>query len=491
MKTFQPKLEVRLIKTARRQEVTPGTPTAKRYADLDAIDLTPYLADSMPVRLGKSVREASGNWSLTLVDRMVPGLNESLYALIEPQDMVEFRLAHAPSDYRGRSGPNQYKLPVVMRGFVSVITRTRSMVGGRPMRTIGMSGHDFGKILSILEIFYLNNSAVGDNVLAALKFFQKYAGPDESKIMTGAEFVSLVIDKVINPYISQLTAGANGDRIESTVVKSFTADVSIKGAVSPYAVSDFEGGSVYRFLSQFLDIGAFNEMFLEERADSVVLVVRPNPFVGVDQKPIQAEVMPDVEIIDDIDVETIIESRSDGSVANYYWATGTGWQIIDNGTQKQLADAGPTGDYVLFEYQNCHVGRYGVRKMEVESRMGPVTLQNSDATKAEKKQTEMDKRLAWLTDRRRILAEQNKDNVVFEFGEMHVRGNEKIKAGMYLVVNYGSFSVRYYVTHVQHDYQPFVSFKTIVTFERGTGFIERAQRTVAPYLAEQNKKGAA
>ena len=490
MKTFQPKLEVRLIKTARRDVVGLDVPAAKRYASLDAIDLTPYLADSTPVRLGKSVRDASGGWSLMLVDKPVPGTMETLYALIEPMDIIEFRLAHAPFEYRGESGVNKYKLPVVMRGFVSVIARTRSMAGGRPIRTISLSGHDFGKILEILRIYYLNNSAIGDNIIAEMKFFSKYAGPEFAKIMSGAEFVALVLEKVINPYISRLTAGADGGRVESTVIKSITADVSISGTVSPTAIAVFEDGSVHQFLSQFLDAGAFNEMFLEEREDAVALVVRPNPFMDIKNKPIQASLPLAQVMIDDVDVETITESRTDGGVANYYWVTNAGWQIQDNMTMKQLADASPVEQYVLLDYGNCAAGRYGFRKMEVESRMGPPEQEYQDALLKEKKITETDKRMTWLVDRRRILAAQNQDNVVLESGEIHVRGNEKIKAGMYLVVNYGSFSVRYYVTHVQHDFHPFVSFKTIVSFERGNGFIERAQRPIPPYLAEQNKKGA-
>lgn len=492
MKVFEPKIEIRLVKSSRREELAPGIATATRYRTLSSLDLTPYLSDGTPVQVGKSVREPAGAWSLSLVDRMVPGMRESLYALIEPMDMVEFRLAHNPADqdYAGVAGAGRYQLPVVMRGFVSSVTRTRGIEGGEPMRMIQVSGHDFGKILQILRIYYLNNSVIGDNIIAELKFFQKYAGAGDAKIMQAAEFVQLVLDKVINPYIVNLTLNADGKDVAASVVQKLTAEVSIPGAVSPDAVSNLTEVSVHQFLSQLLDVGPFNELYLEERPDSVALVVRPNPFLGVHRKPIQDGPAAEVVEIDTIDVESISESRTDAGVANYYWVTNGGWQLIMNQPMRELAAASPQEDYAPFNYVNCHSGRYGFRKMEVASSMGPTTLRNSDATPATEVATENDKLLGWLVDRRHVLAAQNKDNVVFESGSMRVRGNERIKAGAMLAVRHGSTRALYYVTHVAHEFLPYNSFKTTVMYERGTGFIDRAQQAVAPYLAEMNVKGA-
>ncbi|MGO4416433.1 hypothetical protein AB4Z27_26035 [Cupriavidus sp. KB_39] len=593
MKVFEPKIEIRLIKSSRREELSQGVATAKRYRTLSSLDLTPYLADGTLVQLGKSVREPVGAWSFSLVDRMVLGANESLYALIEPMDMVEFRLAHNPADpaYAGASGGSRYQLPVVMRGFVSSVSRSRSMDDGHPSRMIQVSGHDFGKILQILRIYYLNNSVIGDNIVAELKFFQKYASSADAKIMTAAEFVQLVLDKIINPYIGKLTLNADGQGAEASVVSKLTADVSTPGAVDPHAIAAFVDGSVYEFLTTFLDVGAFNELYLEESEVGVALVVRPNPFLDANRRPIQAPLtqskkddqaalkvkvdaaqasyeeanakadlslsaaksalasaeaaeaggdadmaaqyraisqarlddykheaavakplldnwlalnkqykanataVPDalptqVVEIDVADVESITEARSDSGVANYYWVTNTGWQLIMNEGMRQLAAASPVTDYAPFDYVNCAAARYGFRKMEVSSSMGPDTLLNRGARPAADTLTENDKLLGWLVERRRILAAQNRDNVVFESGSMRVRGNERIKAGVSLAVRQGSARTLYYVTHVAHEYLPFNSFKTTVMFERGTGFIDRAQAAVAPYLAELNGKGA-
>lgn len=492
MKVFEPRIEIRLIKSSRRDKVAGDIAAASRYQTLSSLDLTPYLADGMAVRLGKSVREPAGVWTLSLVDRIVPTLQESVYALIEPMDIIEFRMAHNPADpaYAGAAGSSRYRLPVVMRGFVSSVTRSRSMSGGTPSRSINVTGQDFGKILQILRIYYLNNSVIGDNIVSELKFFQKYAGAGDAKIMTASEFVQLVVDKVINPYIARLTLSVDGEAVGANVVSKLTPEASIAGAVDPQAVSAFVDGSVYEFLATFLDVGPFNELFLDERADGVALVVRPNPLLGADRQQIQAGPAAEVIEIDGADVESIVETRADAGVANYYWVMNTGWQIIMNEGMRQLAGASPVADYAPFDYVNCDAGRFGFRKMEVGSAMGPDTLRNRDAMRAAEAGTENDQRFAWLVDRRRVLMAQNKDNVVFETGSMRVRGNERIKAGMHLAVRHGSMRTLYYVTHVAHDFVPFDSFKTTIMFERGTGFIDRAQTTVAPYLAEMSLKGA-
>lgn len=492
MKVFEPKIEVRVIKSSRRAEVSSGMATASRYRDLASLDLTPYLSDSTAVRIGKSVREPTGAWSISLVDRMVPKVGESLYALIEPMDMIEFRLAHNPADpdYASTSGGHRYQLPVVMRGFVSSITRSRSMEGGTPSRMIQVSGHDFGKLLQIFRIYYLNNSVVGDNIIGELKFFHKYAGMGDAKLMTAAEFVNLVLDEVLNKYIAELTLYADGSDVGAAVAHKLTPEVSIPGTVDPGTVATMSEVSVFQFLSHILDVGPFNEMYVDERSDGVALVVRPNPFLAADGTKIQSGSAADVVEIEAIDVESISETRTDAGVANFYWVTNGIWQLIQNQSMRELAETGVVSDYLLNDYVNCNNGRYGYRKMEVESHMGPDMLRNSDATRATEMQTENEKLLGWLTGRRRILAEQNKDNVVFESGSMRVRGNERIKAGAILAVRHGNTRTLYYVTHVAHEFLPYNSFKTTVMYERGTGFIDRAQAAVAPYLAELNAKGA-
>lgn len=481
-RTYHPQIKITLIKTTARQYVVPNASVNNRVSALTSLDLTPYLIDSVPISTMKIINEPAGAFAFSLIDKAFEDLDDSLYGLIEPMDMIEIRMARSAEEYANA-------LPIVMRGFVSAIRRSRSMSGGRPTRTIQIAGHDYGKILQILRIYYLNNSVIGDNILEEMKFFHKYASSNEAKIMSADKFVALVVDKVINPYISRLTRDAAGRQKSAGIIQSIKTEVSIPGAIDPRKISVMIDCTVFQFLSSHLDIGPFNEIFLEDRDDGVYLVVRPNPYIDTNHNQILDGASVDAMMVDFDDIESIDESRSDAGVANYYWVSNSGWQLIENETSKSLADATPVDTYMFMTYLNTDAQRYGFRKMEVSSVMGPDTLVNSDATPASKTSTQTDERLRWLTQRREDLAALNIDNVLFEQGTIRMKGNERIKAGMMLIVTTANSKIYYYATGVRHEFIPFVGFKTIINYERGTGYINRIKQKL-PYLAEISGKGA-
>lgn len=486
MKTYQPRIKVTLVKTARRGSVAPGIEAAKRYQEFEAIDLTPLLAESMPISVHRSISDTTGQWSLMLIDKMMAAYGETVYAMIEPNDVIEIGFAHNAAEYGG-------KLPVVMRGFVTTVRRRRAIdPGGRPMRTLTVTGHDYGKLLEIMRIYYLDNSVIGDNIIGEFRFFQKYVSDvSQAKIMSAKEFVQLVIDKLINPFIGRFTVNEAGKSVGSAIIHKFRAKATIPGSVNPFDVSAFAGGSTGEFLKSLLDVGAFNEMLIEDTAEGVDLIVRPNHFLGLDGKAIQGE-QPEVIEIESSDVVDIEESRTDANVANYYWVNNFQWQLIDNMDVRRLAEASRTEEYALMEYTNTAAARYGFKKMEIGSALGPESLQYKEGATESERITETDMRVEWLAERRRVLALQNRDNVVFESGQMLVRGNERIRRGTYLRLKYESgHSALHYVTAVSHQFVPFGAFTTFVQFERGTAFAERATMATAPYLSEMNLKGAA
>lgn len=495
MRLYEPKIDVRLIKAFRRDEVIPGVPIASRYGKLTAIDLTPFLGDGAAVQTSKSIREPAGGFSISLVDRVVTEggkVLDTLYALIEPMDMVEIRFCRDPSD------PDYVKLgrlPLVMRGLVSSVSRSETMSGGRPARSVSISGQDFGKILQLIQIYYLNNSVVGDNILSELAFFQKYAGPNSAKIKPAKQFVADVLDNLINPYMKRITALAKGDPSQSgdgsnaPVVQDIIGDVSIAGVVSPFAAASFHDVSLHQMLATLLDVGPFNEMFIEDLESGVQLTVRPSPVLSVSGEPIQGVKAKSVSISDE-DVVSISLSRTDAGVANYFWASNTRWAMMSNEDSKRLAMQGPKSSFILFDYLNSQLEKYGVRKMEVDSSLGPDDYANYDAQTKEQKQAQTNSLGAWLVERRRVLSEINKDNVIFEHGTLRVKGNERIRAGMQLYVTRGSAAVStFYVTKVDHSFSPFQGFTSTLTVERGTNFIVRSQRADSDYFREITGKG--
>jgi hypothetical protein len=91
--------------------------------------------------------------------------------------------------------------------------------------------------------------------------------------------------------------------------------------------------------------------------------------------------------------------------------------------------------------------------------------------------------LQFIGEKPAQLIAQNRENVVFEAGTMTLRGREDIPAGKYVSLRLGTnggsrsgFMQQAYAYSVTHEFLPYRSFTTAVQFDRGTGFIARAQR---------------
>lgn len=506
MKTYNPAIQVHLIKTQERKEFAKGVSASQdRFAKLKTIDLTPYLGDAGSVHTTKGVREPAGAFSISFADKphVVKGagsLYETIYALVEPMDVIEIRMAHEPHLFRDKP------MPIVMRGIVSNVTRSESMANGKPIRTVTISGQDFGKILQILRIYYLNNSVVGDNILSAFSFFQKYARAGEEIIMSGNDFLTEVAEKVINKYLGDMLALASGKSLGDEIPKTIRAESNISGCISPYRLCSIKDTTIDQLLRTVLDVGAFNEMFIEDRETEIVLVVRPVPFREVKALPdggyevgsyIQKDVIPANVLNKTIrseDVVSINVSRGDSGVYNYFWVSNAQWMMMHNETAKNLTTYGDKGNFLVDKELNTEAKYYGFRKLELDSSLGDPAYTNGGAEKANELTKQTSVLGNWLAIRRAILAKMNRDNVVFESGNLRLRGNEGIKAGCYLDVVRGTKRdsiASYYVTSVMHEFSPFKGFFTNVTVERGTGWINRGQAKQGQFYSDVDSGGVA
>ncbi|MBN3770711.1 hypothetical protein [Burkholderia sp. Se-20378] len=502
MKLFQPQIQVRLIKARPRAEVVNGKPVAaSRYgANFTGMDLTPYLSEDGPVAVTKSVREAAGAFSFTLVDCPNGPFAETLYAMIEPMDIIEIRMARSVADYQGQSSGATYRLPIVMRGFVTQVTRNRSIESGVPQRSITVNGHDYGKLLQIIRIFYntLNGGYVANDILTGLQYYWQYASDGAPKIKDARTFLTGVINDIINPYLAKLTSLQVPSERDVTVVKEFLPVVSIESVVSPLSVAAAPEGSVYDFLAGLLDVGPFNELYTEDTEDGVNLVLRPAPFKDyATGKFIDPDAWAQSIVLPMGVVQSDSLSRTDANVANFFWVTNAPWQLTSSGTQRQLGNQGDVASFYMKDYVNTALSIYGLRKMEASVSMAPPGYQGSDSPKAAQYAADGTTLLSWLASKREFLALANKDNVVLESGTIKVRGNEKIKAGMYVTIQ--AHEVRddiqpageFYVTGVLQEFQPYHGFVTTLTVERGTNFTNRAQSQGKPYYNELDLAGVA
>jgi hypothetical protein len=490
MKILHPQCKVTLVKAQRRSETVPGYTAADRYRELETIDLTPFLmTEGASLTVSKSVREPAGGFSLSVPDRphAFKTVVETLYALVEPMDYIEIRLAHEP--VKG-------KLPIVMRGFVSQVARNEDLSSGKPQRSVTISGQDMGKIWQIIQIYYISNTVIGQFVISSLQYFMKYAVEHEAKIAPADIYVKSALTHIINPFLKKLAAIAAPKSPEALqIVNAWTPLVSVVGCVNPYTVASFQDVSLYQMMAKLLDVGPFNELYTEDREEGVFMVARPIPYKRLaDNQYIQAGATTDSLDIHSEDIQSLQTARSDASVANSYWVSSQQWDMPSNLTQKEYANQfGEKGDFLLLDYLNTNETYYGYRKMEVSALLGPPDYLGSDATKAADKPDQDSKLGKFLADKRHILAELNKDAVVYESGQVTLKGNEKIKAGMYLNIRRGVAPdpvMEVYAHTVTHEFTPLTGlFRTVAQFDRGTGWAVRAKNPTPLYRSEIDAGG--
>lgn len=476
---YQPDVQVWLHKTIQRKTTNGNDAVSQRFqgsADRMKIDLRPYLGDGAGVMASKNVREPAGGFQITLVDKPDgnDGSYESLYGLIEPMDMIEIRARHgAPTD------PSQ--APIIMRGFVTQVARQEAIGSdGRPQRSVVLSGQDYGKIWQIIQINYHAGYLVGQNFISGFALFEQF-GVGNKTVQSSADFIRQVVENIINPFLDKMMPA------NATLPRALFPDVTVtEGTVSPAIQT--QQGTIYELLRNFGDVGPWNELFMEDREDGVYLVYRPNPYLTATAPAnLIQDGAPDPVYIDVSaeDVMSIAVTRSDADVANYFWVSSARFNLVNQAYQKQEASASGDATVILADYQNCSVALYGTRILELQTQQGATdsTTQNTGAAAADiekGQQTEVD----WMSDRRRIVSESNKDNILFERGTMRMRGNEQLKAGAYLRLKRGDMTSIYYIVQVEHAYEPFQGFFSSVQVERGTGFIERVKRENSPYMAE-------
>jgi hypothetical protein len=389
-------------------------------------------------------------------------------------------------------------LPVMMRGFVSEIGHGRIMTKQGPQRAVTISGQDYGKALQMMRITYLPAMVLGQDLLTAYKAFMNY-GLEFNVEEDAASFIEDIIFKCVNPFLHRMKdKAANGDpSVQSAIMDMLVDATQGSGVIAPFGVQDWPGGSVYDLMKYFGDVGPWNEMFVEDRDPGPFLVYRPTPFRDLSGSMIQATasdpgevVVTDTEIIDDK------ATRSDADVSNYFWVDAQRFTLIDGALIQAASAGGANADWFLKDYPNSSPDLYGVRLMEVQSQQGR-RLDGQPETDLQQGRADA---ISGIEIKRNILKENNRDNVVLETGSLELRGNERVKAGIYLRTRRGSSATgnrdglesTCYAHTVRHTYQVGSAYLTSVEFDRGTGFVERIQRgsgADGPYRLETNLGG--
>lgn len=475
---FRPQISVVLKKAVRRNQVAQDVKVAGRVTALEnqSVDLARYLGQGTGVSVRRSVRgRDSGSFSITVPDQKIPGQLESLYGLIEPMDVIEIRIGRRPPGAGGSAA-----LPIVLRGFVSRVTRNQVMTDTGPQRSVVITGHDYMKILQVMRVIYLPTMIVGQDLLTPFSLFLNY-NIDAQNYVTAAEFVKEVHAKTIQAFITRLqSATGSGSSPVEQLLLGVNVSPERTSNVSPFGTQAWNGGTVYDLLAQFGDVGPWQELFVSDDEEGPKLNYRPTPFRDANGALIQSDAEVDSRTIYGADVIEWSASRGDDDVANYFWVDAPRYQLIGSPILQQDQNLQPPPD--LTSYQNCDPRLYGTRLLRIASNQGGRYDGQAEADVDSGNQDAID----MVNEKRRILIENNKDNVVLEEGQMVLMGDEAIKPGMYLNLNRGGFRSSHYAHTVTQSYVFGGAFTTTAEFDRGTGFIERVQRdgVSSAYLAE-------
>lgn len=495
-----PAIDVWLFKTIGRSTLDGNWAVSGRYEGKDEyIDLTPFLNLGSSVRTSKSVREPAGGFNITFANKAQEswgyGELESVYGLIEAMDVIEIRMWHG-------IGPRPLLLPIVMRGIVSSVTRG-SVMGddGKPQRFVSIAGQDYGKIWQTYQVLYMPAYAQGKPLLTNFNLWE-LLGISATNTMSAAEFVKKMIKEIINPHLEGLMP--TNLPIPRTITIGDGVSVSHGVVNNNYQNAQ---GSIYEIMRTYGDVGIWNELYVEDREDGVHLVYRPIPafLLSTPENRASAKIqddapVPGVALIKDHMIKNLNATRSDSNVANFFWVNNSKFDLIDDIVRKQFGLAAANGSVNLGEYANSAVKYYGVRPMYAETQQGEDAITNmaSNLSK-ELHEARSALQMSWIDDRRRIMAEMNKDNVVYEQGTALVKGgpirvdafqgaDDLLKAGDYVVFIEGTMKYMAYAYKIDHEYLPFQSYTTTINFDRGEGFATRASQEGSPWLAEQSRR---
>lgn len=461
-------IDVRCIKMVQR---TDGM--AERFTGADrVIHLTPFLGDAGAVRTSKALHQPAGAFEISFGDRLDEGALDSTYARIEPMDMIEIRASRYPEQYVGRD------LPLIMRGFVDAVRRTESIADDeRPRRAVVITGHDFGKLWLIHQVFWELASAQEKQMLTRFGL-QVQLGLKPEALGIGA-FLKIFTEKVMNERIAEMSAFAQ------QAVSPFIPDTSgvQDGMVLPAIVGDISAGTYWTIIGTFAD-RPWNELFVRDEEDGPHLVFRETPYKDLGGQLIMPHATDPGTV--EADIAEVVQwdvSRSDMRVANFYWTPPGSSSVITN----QYAVTGAIVDQSALDFQhgNNKPELFGEKRMEAPTGLLPPDGRGLPANlPASERKAEGDKYVEWYRLRAKQLQAMNRDNSVLEDGGAVLLGREDHVIGKYLKLYRGDLTSEAYMVSVSHTFQPLVTWTTTVQFERGTGFLERNKMKQSPYLAE-------
>jgi hypothetical protein len=487
MNTYMPGIRIMLTKSIVRPErvsigfgARPG----------DSIDITDWLGESGYVVTSKDLYSPTGIFEIAFPDTVqVPRL-DSIYEIIEPMDRINIHFARNRHEYAGGL------LPIVMRGFVRDLQRTEVMgEDGKPHRRVLVRGADYGIFGDLAIMSTWHASAMGRSYvpqILQMAFGLRHGG------MTIKEFVDDVLEYLINQQIRDLQYASgqpsppgppNPNTTGIPPLLGDTASVTA-GSVHINGADSFDG-TAWGYLHKYIN-SPWNELFIEEGADAPYLVFRPTPWktLAGDWIDNLGQAVAAVEVEDTFDfVRSANYRRTDHHVVNLVWAPWTTTAAPPLAVYANLMSTASPELYFPTQHYNSAERLYGFRMLQHPVSTQPDVATHTQGNHISEHRQAMDNLYNWSLLHSRWLRDANWDNVLFEEGELAVRGNERAKIGTYYTLTRGRLRFTHYLTRVTHQFRPYQAFTTTLGFIRSTNFYERLRAPRPPFLLE-GKKGA-
>ncbi len=456
---------VTLKKLVHRTDSYAGAASAPQ----EAIDLTQYMTENDTIHTTKALASPEGGMVITIADQLSTELQDTIYALVEPMDMIEIRATRYPQDFSGDP------LPLIMRAYVSTIDRIESIGDdGAPQRQVVIRGNDSGKLWMINQVLYEFQQSSGKSFLDPFAM-QAAVGIDGAPQPVG-DYMQKLTD-YMNTKTKALAAYGK------QVVPAFKLVSTVKDGQAWVQAITKADGPLWGYVEAFVD-RPWNEAFILDNETQPTLYFRPAPYKDLNGKFIlPGAADPGTVDIAAVELISINMRRSDARVANFFWVP-PGSATLESGgflTAAALANALP----VDADYGNNSPTLYGERMMRTETSLIPsdVTLPPT-MLPPEMRAAAKGEYVAWNILRGAQLKAMNRDNSVLEEGTLTVNGVETLQIGKYARVTRGSVVSTSYITVVAHTIAPFHSWVSNLTVERGMGFYDRDKSDNFPFFAE-------
>lgn len=414
---------------------------------------------SKEIQVCQTIKDINGNpgtFHISLPPLMdlpteLRGKKKTIYDAITPQSIVKIRFEDG--DW-------------YMVGLVDRVAEHYSVINDRPIKSVGIWGRDFSKLLIKHQIFY--NPYVEEGAEGFLKGF---AWNKELKSGSPGEIINEMTSKLVDRVGMKTINGKSINEIfdlESYVDKN-------TGESKELLVNDINmQGSLWSFMRAHANL-PWNELYVDTFADEGYgydggarprLVLRKTPFDEEDWKNLKAREwerinqvggdMGDGDILlHEEDIQDMDVGRTDQECFNYWWVQAERY-VLER--QEMHALSIPMIDLSsvrIFGLSKHWVSTSYISNFEFDENGKPIEEDASFSKMAEE------------IDRLRIrLREWYKQNPNYESGHFQVRGNNLYHIGDPMR-RPNADNKRYYVERVQQSYQIGGKRTTLLGVTRG------------------------